>query len=213
MLTLNQTVEILKNFSLKHKVLKGSFYFGDLAEHDTSEQIVYPHLQAVLQSSDITDDVVNRRFTIVVSDLVNKDESNETHALSDCELICFDLLNYLEQVETDGTMGMQSIKNASLTDFTERFDDEVSGWFFDITISSHIAGYSCDLPINAGSILDANYIYIGNDMASDFIVEIKDQYGNVLQTFNTSGQYTVEVLTLIRDTITANTSTIIDPIV
>jgi hypothetical protein len=50
-------------------------------------------------------------------------------------------------------------------------------------------------------------------MSGNFLVEIKDQDGNVIQTFNTSGVYTVEVLQQIFDTITANTATIIDPIV
>jgi len=159
MLTLNQTTEILKNFALKHKGVN-SFYFGDLPERDASEKVIYPNVQAVLQGSDITDNVVSRRFTIVVSDLVNTDESNETHVLSDCELICYDLLNYLEQVETEGNIGMQVVKNGTLTDFTERFDDDVTGWFFDVTISSHIEGFSCDLPINSGNIFDANYIYV-----------------------------------------------------
>lgn len=45
-----------------------------------------------------------------------------------------------------------------------------------------------------------------------FDVIIKDQDGNVIQTFNTSGQYVVTVLTSIQDTITANTSTIIEPL-
>lgn len=46
-----------------------------------------------------------------------------------------------------------------------------------------------------------------------FEVIIKDQDGNILKTFTSSGEYTVEVLQQIIDTITNNTSTVIDPIV
>jgi hypothetical protein len=214
MLTLNQTTEILKNFATKHKAVN-SFYFGDLPERDDAAPIRYPNIQAVLQGSDITNNVVSRRFTIVVSDLVNTDESNETHVLSDCELICYDLLYYLEEIERESNIGLQVVKNGTLTDFTERFDDDVSGWFFDVTISNHIEGFSCDLPIANGNIFDeTNYIYVGGQIIeNNFEVQIKDQNGNVLQTFYTSGEYTVEVLTRVRDTITANTATIIDPIV
>lgn len=62
---------------------------------------------------------------------------------------------------------------------------------------------------------DGDFIYIpcSTQKCDAFLVEIKDQDGNVLQTFNTSGVYTVEVLQQILDTITANTATIIDPIV
>jgi len=214
MLTLNQTIEILKNFTSKHKQLN-SFYFGDKWEVGASENIQYPLLWCSLQNVAMTDNVVERRFLIDISDKVNLDESNENHVLSDCEQIAFDLLNYLEQISDNENIGLRISRNTQLTDYTEDRDDMVSGFFFEITLSSHIAGFSCDLPINSGNIFDGNYIYVGGQTSGGttaFVVEIKDQNGNTLQTFTTSGTYTVEVLQEIIDTITGNTSTIIDPI-
>jgi len=214
MLTLNQTIEILKNFTSKHKQLN-SFYFGDKWEVGASENIQYPLLWCSLQNVAMTDNVVERRFLIDISDKVNLDESNENHVLSDCEQIAFDLLNYLEQISDNENIGLRISRNTQLTDYTEDRDDMVSGFFFEITLSSHIAGFSCNLPINSGNIFDGNYIYVGGQTSGGttaFVVEIKDQNGNTLQTFTTSGTYTVEVLQEIIDTITGNTSTIIDPI-
>lgn len=214
MLTLNQTIEILKNFTSKHKQLN-SFYFGDKFEVGASDNIQYPLLWCSLQNVAMTDNVVERRFLIDISDKVNLDESNENHVLSDCEQIAFDLLNYLEQISDSESIGLRVSKNTQLTDYTEDRDDMVSGFFFEITLSSHIAGFSCNLPINSGNIFDGNYIYVGGQTSGGttaFVVEIKDQNGNTLQTFTTSGTYTVEVLQEIIDTITGNTSTIIDPI-
>ena len=214
MLTLNQTIEILKNFTSKHKQLN-SFYFGDKFEVGASENIQYPLLWCSLQNVAMTDNVVERRFLIDISDKVNLDESNENHVLSDCEQIAFDLLNYLEQISDNEDIGLRISRNTQLTDYTEDRDDMVSGFFFEITLSSHIAGFSCNLPINSGNIFDGNYIYVGGQTSGGttaFVVEIKDQNGNTLQTFTTSGTYTVEVLQEIIDTITGNTSTIIDPI-
>lgn len=214
MLTLNQTIEILKNFTSKHKQLN-SFYFGDKFEVGASENIQYPLLWCSLQNVAMTDNVVERRFLIDISDKVNLDESNENHVLSDCEQIAFDLLNYLEQISDNEDIGLRISRNTQLTDYTEDRDDMVSGFFFEITLSSHIAGFSCNLPINSGNIFDGNYIYVGGQTSGGttaFTVEIKDQNGNTLQTFTTSGIYTVEVLQEIIDTITGNTSTIIDPI-
>ena len=214
MLTLNQTIEILKNFTSKHKQLN-SFYFGDKWEVGASDNIQYPLLWCSLQNVAMTDNVVERRFLIDISDKVNLDESNENHVLSDCEQIAFDLLNYLEQISDSESIGLRVSKNTQLTDYTEDRDDMVSGFFFEITLSSHIAGFSCNLPINSGNIFDGNYIYVGGQTSGGttaFVVEIKDQNGNTLQTFTTSGTYTVEVLQEIIDTITGNTSTIIDPI-
>jgi hypothetical protein len=215
MLTLNQDIELFKNFALKHKGIN-SFYFGDESEADTNVEIVYPFMNVILQGSSITEGVVSRKYMIVISDLVNKDISNVNQVLSDVERLCYDVPNYLRQVRNSGYLGAFKFDaNISLTDFTERNDDDVSGHFFDLTISSAIGNDSCVLPINSGNILDNNYIYVGgtiNQIVGNFQVDIKDQSGNTLQTFTTSGTYTVEVLQEIIDTINSNTATIIDPI-
>ena len=216
MITLNQDIELFKNFALKHKGIN-SFYFGDESEADTNVEIVYPFMNVILQGSNIADGVVSRKYMIVISDLVNKDISNVNQVLSDTERLCYDVPNYLRQVSNSKLLGpFKFDANISLTDFTERNDDDVSGHFFDLTISSAIGNDSCNLPINSGNILDNNYIYVGgtiNQIVGTFQVDIKDQNGNTLQTFYTSGTYTVEVLQQIIDTINSNTATIIDPII
>jgi hypothetical protein len=216
MITLNQDIELFKNFALKHKGIN-SFYFGDESEADTNVEIVYPFMNVILQGSSVTDNVVSRKYMIVISDLVNKDISNINQVLSDTERICYDVPNYLRQVSNSKLLGpFKSDMNISLTDFTERNDDDVSGHFFDLTISSAMGNDGCNLPIDSGNILDNNYIYVGgniNQIVGNFQVLIQDQNGNTLQTFTTSGTYTVEVLQQIIDTINSNTATVIDPIV
>jgi len=216
MITLNQDIELFKNFALKHKGIN-SFYFGDESEADTNVEIVYPFMNVILQGSSVTDNVVSRKYMIVISDLVNKDICNINQVLSDTERICYDVPNYLRQVSNSKLLGaFKSDMNISLTDFTERNDDDVSGHFFDLTISSAMGNDGCNLPIDSGNILDNNYIYVGgniNQNVDTFQVDIKDQNGNTLQTFTTSGTYTVEVLQQIIDTINSNTATVIDPIV
>lgn len=215
MLTLNQDIELFKNFALNHKGIN-SYYFGDESEADTSINIVYPFMNVILQGSSITDGVVSRKYLIVISDLVNKDVSNINQVLSDIERVCFDLPLYLRQVSNSGYLGaFRYDANITLTDFTERNDDQVSGHYFDLSISSAIGADSCGLPIASGNILDNNYIYVGGYLSQNvgnFQVDIKDQDGNILQTFITSGTYTVEVLQQIIDTINSNTVTIIDPL-
>jgi len=215
MITLNQDIELFKNFALKHKGIN-SFYFGDESEADTNVEIVYPFMNVILQGSSVTDNVVSRKYMIVISDLVNKDISNINQVLSDTERICYDVPNYLRQVSNSKLLGpFKFDANISLTDFTERNDDDVSGHFFDLTISSAMGNDGCNLPIDSGNILDNNYIYVGgniNQIAGNFQVLIQDQNGNTIQTFTTSGTYTVEVLQQIIDTINSNTATVIDPI-
>ena len=213
MLTLNQDIELLEQFAIKHKAIN-SFYFGNESEADTEVEIVYPFMNAILQSAVMDKGMVTRTYLIIISDLVNKDLSNLNHVISDTERICWDLPLYMRQVSNSGLIGSFKVNmNVSVTHDIARNDDDVASNYFDLTISSPIGNDSCNLPINSGNILTNNYIYIGGGTMSDnFTVEIKDQNGNVLQTFNTSGTYTVEVLTQIMDTITSNTSTIIDPI-
>lgn len=215
MITLNQDIELFKNFALKHKGIN-SFYFGDESEADTNVEIIYPFMNVILQGSSVTDNVVSRKYMIVISDLVNKDISNINQVLSDTERICYDVPSYLRQVRNSGYLGtFRFDPNIALTDFTERNDDDVSGHYFDLTISSAMGNDGCNLPIDSGNILDNNYIYVGgyiNQNVGTFQVDIKDQNGNTLQTFYTSGTYTVEVLQQIIDTINSNTATVIDPI-
>lgn len=215
MITLNQDIELFKNFALKHKGIN-SFYFGDESEADTNVEIVYPFMNVILQGSSVTDNVVSRKYMIVISDLVNKDISNINQVLSDTERICYDVPSYLRQVRNSGYLGAFKFDaNIALTDFTERNDDDVSGHYFDLTISSAVGNDGCNLPIDSGNILDNNYIYVGgtiNQIVGNFQVDIKDQNGNTLQTFTTSGTYTVEVLQQIIDTINSNTATVIDPL-
>jgi hypothetical protein len=151
------------------------------------------------------------KFQVDISDKVNNDESNETNVLSDTEQYCFHLIDYIEKVAdlNDFVINIGSV--SEITDYTEKRDDKVSGNYFTVEIRSHNLNNSCVLPVFDGTIFRDEYIYIGGDIAGGFVVEIKDQDGNVLQTFNTSGVYTVEVLQQILDTITANTATIIDP--
>ena len=212
MLTLNQDIELLSQFAVKHKAIN-SFYFGSEAEADTSLNIVYPFMNAILQNQSSLNGIISRTYLIIISDLVQTDKSNLNHVLSDTERICWDIPLYMRQVSNSGLLGAFKVNpNITVTPDDSRNDDNVASSYFDLTISSPIGNDACNLPINAGNILNNNYIYVGGSMSGNFLVEIKDQSGNVLQTFNTSGVYTVEVLQRIIDTITSNNTTIIDPL-
>lgn len=217
--TLNQTIEIFEQFFFKHKAFgknqsRDNFFFGDNWEVGASGGLQYPlgwvsKLPTTYDKSGMT----IHKFQVDISDKVNNDESNETNVLSDTEQYCFHLIDYIEKVAAlnDFIINIGSV--SEITDYTEKRDDKVSGNYFTVEIRSHNLNNSCVLPIFDGTVFKDEYIYIGGSMSGNFLVEIKDQSGNVLQTFNTSGVYTVEVLQQILDTITANTATIIDPIV
>lgn len=213
-LTLNQNQEILENFSLKHKGIN-DFYYGERNEGEKKTPITYPYMEAILQGSELKNGLVTRKYLIIISDLVNKDLSNRELVSSDCERICFDLVNYLRGIANSGLLGVFKVnQDVNLTDFTDGTDDEVTGHFFELSISSHLGNEGCNLPINSGNILSGNYIYIGNtSFAGNFKVDIKDQDGTIIQTFNTSGSYVVNVLTSIQQVIGNTTPVIIQNII
>ena len=214
MLTLNQDIELLSQFAVKHKGVN-SFYFGNEAEADTNAEIVYPFMNAILQNQSLENGIVSRTYLIIISDLVQKDLSNLNHVLSDTERICWDIPLYMRQVSNSGLLGSFKVNmNINVTSDTSRNDDDVASNYFDLTISSPLGSDACNLPINAGDILNGNYIYVGGSLSpNNFTVEIKDQNGNVLQTFNTSGEYMVTVLSGIQQVIGNTTTTITQDII
>jgi hypothetical protein len=129
-----------------------------------------------------------------------------------------DFHNYIRLVSKTKLLGSINVSDSiSLTGFTERNDTMVSGHYFELELSSHMSNYSCSLPIAAGNLLDDNYIYVGGNyappMTGDFTVLIKDQDGNVIQTFTTSGEYMVNILTGIQQVIGNTTPVIIQNII
>lgn len=161
MLTLNQDIELLSQFAVKHKAIN-SFYFGDESEADTDVQIVYPFMNAILQNQSSLNGIISRTYLIVISDLVQKDKSNLNHVLSDTERICWDVPLYMRQVSNSGLLGAFRVNpNITVTPDDSRNDDDVASSYFDLTISSPIGNDACILPINAGNILVNTYIYVG----------------------------------------------------
>lgn len=217
--TLNQTIEIFEQFFFKHKAFgknlsRDNFFFGDSWEVGASGGLQYPlgwvsKLPTTYDKSGMT----VHKFQVDISDKVNNDESNETHVLSDTEQYCFHLIDYIEKVASlnDFIINIGSV--SEITDYTEKRDDKVSGNYFTVEIRSHNQSNTCVLPIFDGTVFRDEYIYIGGEISGNFLVEIKDQSGNVIRTFTTSGEYVVTVLSGIRDTITNNVTTIIDDII
>ena len=197
MLSLNNIVKILENQKINNAQLnKGTFLFGDPWEYGANNTIQYPLVGINLNNSNLNGNLQTFNFNVFVCDLVHKDESNETEVLSDLHTVTLD---YWANIR----MYLQDLYNAdvnltaNLTDFTERFDDEVTGWQLDFSINQFYDRGICDTPDS------------GENAGKPYIV---DQNGNVLAYLNPGQAYTVEVLQAIIDTINNNTSTIIDPI-
>lgn len=198
MLTLNQIVTLFEDTKANHANLSsGTFYFGDPWEFAQSNEITYPFWGCVLNNSTINGNDSVTTFQMFFCDLVHKDESNETDVLSDMQLIAMDIysqLKYTLENSYDATVN----NTAQLSDFTSRFNDDVTGWELTLEVRQFYDQSTCGTTFsgNAGKVL------------------IIDQDGNTIATLNPNSTYTVtQLTTLLQDLSSSPATTIIQDII
>ena len=157
MFTLNQVIKRLKTIALNHAQLNplllteanfSHFGFGDLWEvgqilTDKGTVITekFPLVWANVQSANIANQGAQANGLLQISmqllfmDLVHKDETNENDVLSDTLQIATDYITELQDDTEFQTYHYVVDINGSLEPFTERFDEEVSGWSLALTFS------------------------------------------------------------------------------
>ena len=83
------------------------------------------------------------RFSLLFMDAVKNGEVNETEVLNDQLLIAKDVLAQLKHPSYDWTF---EDNNSTLEDFTERFNDSVSGWKLGVSLRLPFTSNRCDMP-------------------------------------------------------------------
>lgn len=149
MLTLNQQIATIRTKANAHAQIN-TFYFGDPWEFgagvvDAGGSILYPFCGLQLTNSSLNGNILTTSFKMFVCDLVHKDETNETEVLSDCNLIALDLFSDIEDSLYSNNIQVNEV--LTLTPFTERFDDEVSGVECDIIIEQFYNKDTCQIPL------------------------------------------------------------------
>lgn len=138
--TLRQIIKLFEQFASDHPQIN-SFGQGDVWEI-TANKLTHPTLWVDIQPSTINRNTVSYVFQVYCMDLVNKDESNELDVHNDIFMVLRDLIIILKR-------DYELIpENASIpiTPFTENFDDEVSGWFINLTLEAEVTYGECDVP-------------------------------------------------------------------
>ena len=146
--TYNQIVTQLEEFANAHYQIN-EFNNGDLWEavqHDQFSDFDYPLLFVKDNPSNLAPGEINLSFDLLCMDLVNKDESNENEVKSDTLQMLLDVVAYLEKLTTDKWYFIQINKTSSLESFTERFDDELTGWKLSITLKQPLTYNECQIP-------------------------------------------------------------------
>jgi hypothetical protein len=143
-LSLSKIITILEDLQTGSSQLSsGSFYFGDPWEFGASNRIQYPFVGCRLISSNINGKIMTTSLNLFFCDLVHKDESNESQVLSDMTRASYRFYAELKkELEDNYTATINA--TSSITPFTERFDDEVSGVEVNINIEQFYDRSTCE---------------------------------------------------------------------
>jgi hypothetical protein len=152
-LTYNQILKEFKTFATNHKQIE-NFGNGDLweiVEHNQLTDFNYPLFWVADQPANLGDGTFTWNFNVMAMDLVNKDESNENDVKSDMCQVLLDCVSYFEQKTATSNnvdwLKVNLVRSGTLTSFTERFQDELTGWGMNIGFRLPFSYNNCDLPI------------------------------------------------------------------
>ena len=149
----------LKNVTLKmlYKVFEDAFdlepqlntiTFGDIFEVDLAKSSKYTIMHVSTDTAAYDAGNLTYNFQIIIMDLVNKDENNENDVLSDTLEVVGNIISRVRNsnltTEVDdfrNTIRLQD--SVSCEPFTERFDNEVTGWAANLSIEVEFNASAC----------------------------------------------------------------------
>lgn len=185
-ITLNNLVTYIETFATNHKQIK-SFFFGDIWEYVGEKNDLFTVFTCTLLGSNLSKGVEGTTFQFGVFDYVAKDKDNEVEVLSDTKRIAKDFISYLnspifEDLKIDIT--------ADLTDYSEKFNHQLSGWFFNVTIKQPFETDLCSIPMtsipsypnmNVVTVTDLNgtllyYLNMGTTIAINNTMDTAENY-------------------------------------
>ena len=175
--TYNNVINTLKNVGDNHYQIQTTTV-GDIWQVDLAKETKFPlmHINPVNVTTGQAQ--LNYNFQIFVMDLVSEKESwtnnapvpainfqsavrlgNEQEVLSDCLSICVDLIGIFrhsrQQSANAGTNADDINAPIYFTDgeftlepFSERFDNEVTGWVFTLTVEVVNTFQTCNIPMD-----------------------------------------------------------------
>lgn len=143
MQTLNQVVQSLNTIATNHLQIN-HFFFGEEWDFASSGVVNCPAMIAVLQPSILQGSTLTDVFKIYIGDLVQKDLSNKSEVLSDCQLIALDVIYQLQLSTYDWVL--ENKNSIVLNDFEDSFDCELYGYWFEIRLKMSAPYDRCAIP-------------------------------------------------------------------
>lgn len=145
MVTIKQINKHLNTFANNHLQIHG-YHFGMFYDINTSGTTNYTLMAVQPESSEVRKGQMMYTFTIAVADLVQKGDGDWVDVLNDTQRIASDIVTDLRQGGLAGTYDWTMQENVPMTFFKERWDEEVTGWSFRVTLVSDFDYNQCAIP-------------------------------------------------------------------
>ena len=141
--TYNNIYDILVSIAGNHRQIN-TFGFGSTWEMATSGTVNYPMLWVVDEGSTIKQGEVGFKYKLIMMDLVQKGKDDSVDVQSDTHQTLCDVIAKLRMGGYNFTLKREETIN--LETFEEKFDDEVTGWWGDLTLWVDYEYDSCKIP-------------------------------------------------------------------
>jgi len=169
--TYNNLVDTLKSLGAQHQQITTTTT-GDIFDIDLSKNTLFPlmHINGVNVTTGPS--TLTYNFQIFIMDLVSEKSnwtqaniqsatklSNNQEVLSDCLQICTDIISIFRhsqwqaQLSLDINAGVYFAEGEfTIEPFSERFDNELTGWVFPLSIIVENDFQTCNIPMDNNAI-------------------------------------------------------------
>ena len=146
MLSQNQLKQLFNDKQTNHNQLSsGTFLFDRVPEFGAAEQITYPLMGVTVNPVTLDGTIHTSSFAFVFLDLVHQDNRNMDDVMSDMQQAALDIFSqllYYFQVTYNCTVN----ENITLEPLQSIYDDDVSGWGFELNVIQFYDRSTCNLP-------------------------------------------------------------------
>ena len=193
-----QIVADLSSIAYHHPQIN-SFGFGDLAQctNDivTKQEPEYTRMYVVPGDVKLDENYLNYRFSIIIMDRVDDDQSNQAEVMSDTLRTIMDVWTVLLQSYTaaqgDFSWYLVVEENPDVIPFLERFETILGGWTLNVSFQVAFDYNSCTPPVLGNFQFPEDQQY----NSYKYILDEFQKFANLHQQVNSYGFGDIEQLT------------------
>ena len=151
--TYNNLIDTLKELGEKHQQISTTTT-GDIFDIDLEKNTKYPLMHINPINVTTASFGLTYNFQIFIMDLVEPDDANEQDVYNDVLQTCIDIISIFRNSKWQAQLSLDidapvyfTEGDYTLEPFTERFDQAVTGWVFQIGIVVANDFQSCEIPM------------------------------------------------------------------